>query len=194
MNNFIKDKNPLDLAAPPAWWLKKLHEFDDSLVVVPSRMAYCYRLAQRRPPDKRTNLVHDLQGDNDSTMLRSYGLVPVTTIIATARWDNPIMFEDLASRMPSRNGGWEAYEKRLNELEEMKNLRERAERDDMLDHIAKDSLGFYKKKAGIKTAMWTPKTPARPEPAPAFGRSASIKIAGKYDTLEKHIKKPFSQR
>jgi hypothetical protein len=194
MTNYIKDKNPLDLAAPPQWWLSKLYEFDDSLVVVPSRMAYCYRLAQRRPPDKRTNLVHDLQGDNDSQMLRSYGLVPVTTIIATARWDNPIMFEDLRQRMPSRMGGAEKFEQMLLDKEKMRELNERAAREDMLDHIAKDSLGYYKKKAGIRTQMYVPKTPNRPEPAPVFGRSASIKIAGKYDTLEKHIKKPFSQR
>lgn len=195
MSNYIPDKNPLDLEAPPAWWLAKLLEFDDSLVVIPSRQVYCYRLAQRRPPDTRTNLVHSVQGDSDSQMMKTHGLVPVTTIKAHPRWDNPLMFEDLAARMPSRNGGWAAYEKRLNELEQMKELRDRAERDDMLNVISKDSLGFYKKKAGLKTAMWTPSTPNRHrDGAPSTSNAPAIRIASKYETLEKHIKKPFSQK
>ena len=174
MNNYIKDRNPLDLAAPPKWWLKRLWDFDDSLVVIPSRQAYCYRLAQRRVPDKRTNLVHDIQGDNDSQMLRSYNLVPVTTIIATCRWDNPMMWNDLASRMPSRNGGAEAYEAKLLGLERQKELDELAKRDDMLDHVAKDSLKFYNLKRGVRSHLWSPNI--KGSNRPAANRSAAIRI------------------
>lgn len=174
MNNFIKDRNPLDLASPPKWWLKRLWDFDDSLVVVPSRMAYCYRLAQRRIPDRRTNLVHDLQGDSDSQMLRSYHLVPVTTIIATARWDNPLMWNDLAGRMPSRNGGAEAYEAKLLAIERQKELDELAKRDDMLDIVAKDSRKFYDLKRGVRSNLWSP-TIKGSKPLPS-NRSAAIRI------------------
>jgi hypothetical protein len=182
MNNFIKDRNPLDLAPPPAWWLKKLWEFDDSLVVVPSRMTYCYRLCQRRAPDKRTNLVHDLQADSDSQMLRSYNMVPVTTIVANPRWDNPVMFEDLRQRMPSRMGGAEKFEAALLSKEQQVKLRERAEREDMLDQVAKDSLKFYNMKRGVRSHLWSPSVPNKPE-RPTFSKAPMIKVASQYSKL-----------
>ena len=159
--NYIVDGNPLNLAGPPKYWLKRLHEFDDSLVVMPSRMGYFYRLAQRRPPDQRVNLIHSIQGDNDSNMLRRHNLVPVTTIIATARWDNPLMFEDLRQRMPSRMGGWEKFEAALLAKEAQKELDERIERDNILDVVGKDSFKYYQLKKGVRSHMWSPKTPDR---------------------------------
>lgn len=191
MSNYIPDRNRFNLAVPPQFWLKQLHDFDDTLVVIPSRMGFFYRLAQKRPPDAKTLMTHRLQGDSDSQMLSSYGLVPVTTIISQPRWDNPMMFEDLRQRMPSRMGGAQAYEKRLIEQEQMKDLRERADRDDMLTSMAKDALGYYKKQAGRRTSMWVPHTKDRIA-KPTFGQSAGIKIVGKYAKLEQHIKDPYS--
>ncbi len=193
MTNYIVDGNPLNLAGPPAWWLKKLHDFDPDLVVVPSRMGYFYRLAQRRPPDAKTHLVHHLQGDNDSNMLRRNNLVPVTTIIATCRWDNPLMWEDLRQRMPSRMGGAEKFEQALIAKENEKELRERADRDDMLTQVAKASKNWYDVKRGVRSNLWIPATKEVAE-KPTFGSGPAIKIASKYETLEKHIKKPFSQK
>lgn len=182
MNNYIKDRNPLDLAPPPARWLKKLHEFDDSLVVIPSRMAYCYRLCQRRMPDKRTNLVHDLQNDSDSQMLRTYNLVPVTTIAALPRWDNPVMFEDLRQRMPSRMGGAEKYERELLAKERSVELRERADRDAMLDDVAKDSLKFYNLKRGVRSHLYSPATKNIAQ-RPTFGKAPMIKVINERQKL-----------
>lgn len=179
MNNYIKDRNPLDLAAPPQWWLKRLWDFDDTLVVVPSRMTYCYRLAQRRPPDAKTNLIHNIQNDSDSQMLKSYGLVPVTTIKALPRWDNPLMWVDLAGRMPSRNGGAEQYEAKLLAKEREVELKARADRDDMLDQVGKDSFKFYNLKRGVRSQLWSPATKVRDDNK-VYGKAPMIKIASKY--------------
>jgi hypothetical protein len=160
--------------------LEKLAQFDDSLVVMPSRMGYFYRLAQRRAPDPRARLTHHLAKDSDSEVMARYGLVPVTTIIATARWDNPIMWEDLRQRMPSRMGGAEQFEKQLLAKELEAELRQRADRDDMLDQVGKDSFKFYNLKRGVRSHLWSPATPNR---APHKQASAAIKIASPYSKL-----------
>lgn len=172
--NFISDKNPLALAAPPDWWLKRLWDFDDSLVVIPSRQMYVYRLAQRRTPDRKSKLVHELQGGSDSQMLASYGLVPVTSIVATCKWDNPLMWANLAGRMPSRNGGAEAYEAKLLAQEKQAELDQLAQRDAMLDDVGKDSFKFYNLKRGVRSHLWSP-TIKGSERLPD-NRSAAIRI------------------
>lgn len=181
LNNYITaGGNPFNLAGPPEWWLKKLHEFDDSLVVVPSKLGFFYRLAQRRPLDIKARMVHRISGDHDSNVLARYGLVPVTTIIATARWDNPLMWVDLAGRMPSRNGGAEKFEAALLMQEKERELKERLDRDDMLTQVAKDSHKFYNLKRGVRSHLWSPKTPDR---SYTPHKSAAIKIASPYSKL-----------
>lgn len=156
MNNYIHDVNPFNLAGPPKWWLQKLWEFDNSLVVIPSKQDFVYRMAQRRPPDPKAKLVGDLAQDSDSRMMAQYGLIPVTTINATARWDNPLMWEDLRMRCPWRMGGWEQYEKAMDEIEQKKEMEKAAIADDRNTLIAKDGWKYYQKKAGFRSQMWSP--------------------------------------
>jgi hypothetical protein len=37
LTNYIEDRNPFQMARPPAWWLEGLYNFDDQLVILPSR-------------------------------------------------------------------------------------------------------------------------------------------------------------
>lgn len=157
--NYIKDRNRFSLAGPPLWWLSKLWDFDDSLVVIPSRIGFYYRLCQRRPPDHRTQIVTDiLKDDGDSAMIASYGLVPVTTIIATASWDNPLMFEELRNRAPWRMGGAEKVLSDIEAYEAEKEAKIAANIDDINTQVAKDGWGLYNKKIGTRSHMWIPKT------------------------------------
>lgn len=174
LHNWLEDENPMNLPAPPQAWLQKLHDFDDSLVVLPSRQMYCYRLAQRRTPDRKSHLVHHLAADSDSNMLARYGLVPVTSIIATCKWDNPVMWEDLRQRMPSRMGGAEQFEKQLLARERQVELDKLAERDDMTTIVAKDAKKFYDLKRGVRTTLWSPTIKGSEKPASQ--RSAAIRI------------------
>src|SRR3990167_1033824 len=148
--NYIRDHNPFHLAGPPRWWLRQLWDFDASLVVIPSRQGFYYRLAQRRKlnlPEHITN--NALFKESDTKMLASYSLVPVTTILATANWGNPLLFQELAERAPWRQGG---AEKVLNVIES----HEAAKRDAIDKTIAsnttdaaKDGWKLYRKKIGL---------------------------------------------
>lgn len=161
MNNYIKGENPLGLAGPPKWWLLKLKDFDDSLVVMPSKMGHYYRLCQRRPPDPNVNIANSLSTDSDTKMLAQNGLVPVTTILSNARWDNPLMWEDLRQRAPHRVGGAEAFEQKLLAQERQKELDIAIKNDAIQTDVARDAWNYYLLKAGRKTAMWSPRTAAR---------------------------------
>ena len=162
LSNYIADHNRFKLAGPPKWWLSKLWAFDDSLVVVPSRQDCLYRLAQKRKlnlPDHITN--EALFKESDTRMLAQYGLVPVTSILATANWSNPMLFEELRRRSPWRMGGADAVNKMLEEQELKEELDRKAKTDDTLDQLAKDSWGLYNKKIGVRSHMWSPTTKKR---------------------------------
>ena len=148
--NYIPDVNRFNLAGPPNWWLAKLWEFDNSLVVIPSRQGFMYRLAQRRKlrlPEKIVN--EALFQQSDTHMLARHGLVPVTTIIATANWANPFMFQELAERAPWRQGGADKVNAQIEANEQAAEQRLNAAQDEQNTHLAKDGWKLYRKKIGL---------------------------------------------
>ncbi len=151
MNNYLVDQNKFGLAGPPAWWLRLLWDFDQSLVVVPSRQTCVYRLAQRRKLNLPAHIVNDaLFNQSDTQMLASYGLIPVTTIIPGASW-NPFMFKELSDRAPWRNGG---ADKVVNQIEEREHRQEMLKREQTalnLKDRAKDGWKLYQAKTGQRT-------------------------------------------
>lgn len=149
MNNYIQDTNPFRLAGPPQWWLRKLFDFDSSLVVVPSRQGFFYRLAQRRRPNPSEVIARNLLNESDTMMLASYGLIPVTTLLATANWDNPLMWQDLAERAPWRNGGADAVIAAIEGRELASEARVNQEIDERNTSISRDGWGLYRKKIGL---------------------------------------------
>lgn len=158
MNNYIPDTNPFKLAGPPTYFLRKLWEFDSSLVVVPSRQSFLYRLAQRRQPNLSSKIVNEaLWRDSDTQMLASYNLVPVTTILSTANWSNPYLFEELRRRAPWRLGGAKAVNERLDQEEYQEDMNRRAETDENLGMLSKDAWNLYQKKIGTRSHMYSPK-------------------------------------
>lgn len=165
MTNYIPDLNRFKLAGPPVWWLSKLHEFDDSLVVVPSRQDCVYRLAQRRPLNLPAHVVNDaLFNASDTRMLASYSLVPVTSILATANWSNPFLFQELANRAPWRQGGAEQVEKRLLQWEREEEIKTHQAIDQRNTTIAKDGWKVYQAKTGQRRFIDSTKTKAWQRP------------------------------
>ena len=155
--NYIPDLNMFKLAGPPKWFLHRLWDFDNSLVVVPSRQGFYYRLAQRRKLNLSAKIVNDsLFNESDTKMLASYSLVPVTTIIATANWDNPLMFEELRKRAPWRMGGADKVNKDLDAQDAAVEIDKRAKTDEHLSYLGKDAWNLYKKKIGLRTRMYSP--------------------------------------
>ena len=154
MINYIVDTNPFNLAGPPKWWLSKLWDFDSSLVVVPSRQTCIYRLAQRRQlnlPERVTN--EALFKESDTKMLSSYGLVPVTSILPTANWSNPYLFQELANRAPHRNGGAQACADRMDEQDLKNEFDKRKLSDEQLTYLSKDAWKYYNKKIGLRGSI-----------------------------------------
>lgn len=157
MYNYIPDTNPFNLAGPPTWWLSKLKDFDDSLYVLPSRQGFYYRLAQKRRLKLPDHIVNDaLFKESDTKMLARYSLVPVTTILATANWSNPFLFEELRRRAPWRLGGAEKVSKDLEDQELKDEFDKRQKTDDMLTDVSKDAWRLYQKKIGIRSRMYIP--------------------------------------
>ena len=166
MQNYIPDQNRFHLSGPPDWWLRSLYEFDNSLYVVPSRMGFYYRLAQKRKLQLSDKIVNEsLFKQPDTQMLASYSLVPVTTIVATANWSNPMMFEELRRRAPWRLGGAEKVDRMLYEQELKDDLDKRAATDEHLRALGKDGWKLYNKKIGLRSHMYSPTVP-RKGPAP----------------------------
>lgn len=159
MQNYIVDQNRFSLAGPPKWWLHQLWDFDSSLVVVPSRQGFYYRLAQRRPLKLTDQVVNDaLFNESDTRMLARYSLVPVTTILATANWSNPYMFESLRLRAPWRMGGADKVNKMLDDQDVKDEFDRRAATDEYLTYLGKDAWKLYNKKIGLRSHMWSPTT------------------------------------
>src|SRR3990167_10158246 len=157
--NYIVDTNKFHLAGPPDWLLRSLYEFDPSLVLVPSRQGFFYRLGQRRPLKLKENVVNDiLKEQADTQMLASYSLVPVTTVLATANWSSPVFFEELRRRAPWRWGGAEKFSKIIDEQERKEALDRRAKQDDRNSYLAKDAWRFYNKLIGTRSQLWSPVT------------------------------------
>lgn len=175
MQNYLQDLNRFKLAAPPAWWLQKLWDFDASLVVVPSRQACIYRLAQRRPLQLRENMTNDaLFNESDTKMLAQYSLIPVTTILANPNWSNPFMFEELRRRAPHRMGGAEQAARLVEAQEQQEADQKQADVDDITSQVAKDGWGMYQKKIGIRSHMYIPKTKPKTAPMPSLAPSIVI--------------------
>lgn len=152
MTNYIPDLNRFKLSGPPQWWLRRLQDFDTSLVVVPSRQDCVYRLAQRRKPQLSEAITRDvLFKHSDTKMLASYGLIPVTTIIATANWANPMMFEELRRRAPWRQ--FKSTDEAIAAVEGQEASEEaglKAQTAEHLDYLGKDAWKLYLKKIGLR--------------------------------------------
>lgn len=153
MVNYIPDLNKFHLAGPPLWWQQQLWDFDSSLVVVPSRQACVYRLAQRRPTTLPIQMVNDfLFKESDTRMLASYALIPVTTIIATATW-NPYMFQELTNRAPWRMGGADKVTNQIEEQEATTDTKKQLLLDAQLTERSRDAWKLYQKKTGSRTSV-----------------------------------------
>lgn len=163
--NYLPAENPFHLAGPPEWFLRRLYEYDPSLVVVPSRQEAVYRLCQRRKLDLASKFTQDMMfQQSDTRLLASYGLVPVTSFLATVNWSSPQIFQELTRRAPWRMGGAEKFEGLLNEQDKRRDLAAAHENEAMLEDLGKDAWGLYLKKVGLRTSMWVPRTAVTPSP------------------------------
>jgi len=175
VTNYYPDVNRFHLAGPPVWFLAKLWEFDPSLVIVPSRQGFCYRLAQRRMLTLAEHVVNDaLFKDSDTQMLASYSLIPVTSILATCNWSNPYLFVELANRAPWRQGGADAVNARLDAHDADVDAQKRDATDQHLSSLSTDAWQQYRNRIGLGRTIFLP-NPGRPRPVQGRDEEAAVK-------------------
>lgn len=146
--------NPFGLADPPDWWLKRLEEFDNQLVIFPSQKHPWFKLTRRartsrgiKPAD-----VPGVENHPDTVIMCVNGLVPVTNVFPGAIWDERV-FEKLAERDTWRLGG----HKRVSELlEKQDEAREKAiDKQIQNDLLARgtDAYAAYKYRSGSRVSL-----------------------------------------
>lgn len=85
--NFIADRNEFHLTRPPGWWLRSLAEFDDQLVLIPSRQRPVFWLARRMHLSRQlASKVTGVALTEDARMMLQYRIVSIVSI-ASPTWN-----------------------------------------------------------------------------------------------------------
>ena len=132
--NYLDDNRNMEV--PPPFWLQRLFDFDQELVVFPSRYRpYAYVLARRQrvaiPSENKILEASITQPDTKFCLSRN--LVPVTLIFRTGvTWSIDNIIADLRSRDIWRAGG---AERAAQSLEEAEANIERAKREKVKDDM-----------------------------------------------------------
>lgn len=183
--NYIAADNPFKLAGPPAYWLRALWEFDSSLVVMPSKQSFCYRVCQRRPPSFSVQMTNDiLKEDADARMMAAQHVIPVTSLLSTANWSEfPKHMEALRQRAPWRMGGAQHVTDSLEQAEWVEEQKRKQQfEQDVLNPLSKDAWNLYNKKLGLRSHMYSPTTktnrPAQAAPKVGVAKAppAGVKV------------------
>jgi hypothetical protein len=98
LSNWYPDQNRFALTAPSPWWLHLLREYDDQLVVLPSRVELLYRLTRRVRPQARLGLQAMIVHEHpDTVMMIQYGVIPVSSLTTWAIQSDKVI-RDLMAR------------------------------------------------------------------------------------------------
>ena len=90
--NWIPDENRWNLEAPPQWWLQALWDFDNQLVVLPSRHQQRYLLARRRKYSAGLGDVAMLDNKHPDTNLCFVNhCVPIAPLNFSGEWTLTIL-------------------------------------------------------------------------------------------------------
>ena len=148
--NFIPD-NP-KMATPPAFWLKRLYDFDSMLVVIPSRFVpFAYVLGRRRQHSAglTDKAMESTITQPDTKMCLEYGVVPVSLIYRTGEiWSIDNIIATLKRRDIWAHGGAEKAADALDAADASKEAGiKRAVRDDMYNRSG-DAWRSYQARTG----------------------------------------------
>ena len=83
-NNWIGAQNPYNLAEPPDWWLRKLHEADPELRVFPGLTKACYRIGRRTD---KAGLLKPIANESETNRMMKAGCIPVVSLLPTVTWN-----------------------------------------------------------------------------------------------------------
>lgn len=166
--NWIPDRNPSNLASPPQWFLDELWEFDNQLVIMPSREKLpLYRLVRRT---RRTagykfisRLAKGLSFSPDTIMMAHHDVVPVASLPATVTWSARIFLE-LIARDTWRVGGGDKAADLLDAQDKAKEDQQNRNLNSELHERVNRSYEHFKARTGQRLSMVTPRAPTRTLP------------------------------
>ena len=105
--NFIHDNVRMDV--PPAYFLQRVHDFDNMLVIIPSRYKpFAYVVARRKQfsAGLTYKAIENTITQPDTVMCFNYGVVPVCLMFKTGpTWDVDALLRSLAARDMWAHGG-----------------------------------------------------------------------------------------
>lgn len=140
------------MAVPPAYWLQRLFDFDDKLVVFPSfSRPYAYVLARRRTLTRglTDEALESTLTNPDTKIAMQNGLVPVSLIYRTGTtWSIDNIIASLKSRDIWANGGAEKVADTLDAADESDRAKKRADTRDDLWNRAGDAWRSYQARTG----------------------------------------------
>ncbi len=159
------------MAAPPAYFLQRIYDYDNQLVLFPSyAVPFAYVLARRR---RLTAGLTDFALEStisnpDTKAALHHGLVPVSLIYRTGEsWNPDPVIRSLMSRDIWRAGGGEKAADALDTADDKKQKTLKAGiRDDMWNRSG-DAWRSYQARTGQRVAV----TPAVPQTGAAGSNS-----------------------
>jgi hypothetical protein len=142
MRNFIQGPNPFNIAAPPAWFLTMMHEFDAELVLFASQEQPCYQVARRMKFHRasRPSAKHP-----DTTVFAVHNLHPVGRLLPDPKW-GPLILEDLRARDVDAVGGGDKAADILDGFDRDEEARFDAQLGDCLDWWSGDAWRYLTEK------------------------------------------------
>jgi hypothetical protein len=148
--NYIADNAVMEV--PPPYFLQRLFDFDNMLVLIPSRhVPFAYVVARRRQFSVGLTDAAILESieQPDTKMCISYGVVPVCLMFKTGpSWDVDSLIRDLAARDLWAHGGADKVADMLEAQEAAEEARVKAQiRSDIWDRSA-DAWESYKARVG----------------------------------------------
>lgn len=168
--NYLDDRNPHMLEAPPAWFLAELATFDPDLRLMPSVVHPVYRLCRVTSHSfgmKALLADGTLKPHPDTVRMADLGVVPVATITpvpGAMHWSRRI-FTELAARDIWRQGGAKKAAEEIEAHEAAQKDTQKANAREELDQRSGDAYRSYKYRTGQRLSLVTP--PASADRAPA---------------------------
>ena len=170
--NFIPDNVRMEV--PPAYVLQRLFDFDNMLVLVPSRnVPFAYVIARRKQFSKGLS-DKALEGtivQPDTLMCLNYGLVPVCLMYKTGpSWEIDSLLQTLAARDMWAHGGPDKVADMLEAQEDAaKAANAKAIRDDIYNRSG-DAWRSYQARTGASNIQFND----RPKSKTVLGTPAQV--------------------
>lgn len=155
--NFLPDNTRME--APPPYFLQRFHDFDNMLVLLPSRkVPFAYVVARRRQfavglSDKA---IADTIDQPDTKMCLKYGVVPVCLMYKTGpSWNIDPLLRSLAARDMWAHGGPDKVADMLEEQEAAAKEKIRKDIRDDIYNRSGDAWRSYKARTGQSTIRFS---------------------------------------